>query len=393
MRRFLLVLGMLSALLFIGSSRPAAAQEGDQADVAPLPALTLFTEYPSQVIGVGETVNLNLHLRSGSDAQVVDLVVQDLPAGWAATFRGGSRIVQSIYVDPQEESSVDLRLDLPDDVQPGQYSFTAVAQGDGAQSRLPITITVQEKLPPSLSLKVDLPTLRGKPDGTFRYNATLKNEGDQDLSVDLLAQAPQGFDVTFNSGGQDVTNIPLEANGTKSLTIQAEPLIRVSAGTYPIAIRAQSGEAQADAMLAAEVVGQSSVSLTTPDGLLSGRAESGSETPFILLVQNTGSAPAVGIDLSATQPAGWQVNFEPQQIEEIGPNQQVQVTANVVPADKALAGDYLLTFRAQPRDNPSASLDYRVTVRTSTIWGVAGIALIAVAVAVVGLAVMRFGRR
>jgi uncharacterized membrane protein len=393
MRRFLLVLGILNALLFIGSSRPAAAQEGAQADVASLPALTLYTEYPSQVIGVGETVNLNLHLRTGSDAQVVDLAVQDLPEGWAATFRGGSRIVQSIYVDPQEESSVDLRLDLPDDVQPGEYSFTAVAQGDGAQSRLPITITVQEKLPPSLSLKVDLPTLRGKPDGTFRYNATLKNEGDQDLSVDLLAQAPQGFDVTFSSGGQDVTNIPLEANATKSLTIQAEPLIRVSAGTYPIAIRAQSGEAQADAMLAAEVVGQSSVSLTTPDGLLSGRAESGSETPFTLLVQNTGSAPAVGIDLSATQPAGWQVNFDPQQIEEIGPNQQVQVTANVVPADKALAGDYLLTFRAQPRDNPSASLDYRVTVRTSTIWGVAGIALIAVAVAVVGLAVMRFGRR
>ncbi len=37
--------------------------------------------------------------------------------------------------------------------------------------------------------------------------------------------------------------------------------------------------------------------------------------------------------------------------------------------------------------------EFRITVRTSTLWGVAGIALIALAVGVVGLAVVRFGRR
>ena len=41
----------------------------------------------------------------------------------------------------------------------------------------------------------------------------------------------------------------------------------------------------------------------------------------------------------------------------------------------------------------SESLDYRATVVTSTLWGLVGVALVAVAVLVLGFAVNRFGRR
>jgi uncharacterized membrane protein len=53
----------------------------------------------------------------------------------------------------------------------------------------------------------------------------------------------------------------------------------------------------------------------------------------------------------------------------------------------------MLTVRARPQDSGYESADFRITVLTSTLWGVVGILLIAVAVAVVGWAVMRFGRR
>ena len=52
-----------------------------------------------------------------------------------------------------------------------------------------------------------------------------------------------------------------------------------------------------------------------------------------------------------------------------------------------------MTIRAKPAEGGSESADFRITVRTSTLWGVVGIALIAVAVAVVAAAVFRFGRR
>jgi uncharacterized membrane protein len=53
----------------------------------------------------------------------------------------------------------------------------------------------------------------------------------------------------------------------------------------------------------------------------------------------------------------------------------------------------MVTVSARPEDGNSESADFRITVLTSTLWGVAGVALIAVAVVVVGLAVARFGRR
>jgi uncharacterized membrane protein len=52
----------------------------------------------------------------------------------------------------------------------------------------------------------------------------------------------------------------------------------------------------------------------------------------------------------------------------------------------------MLTLRASA-GSAQTSADYRVTVQTSTLWGLVGVALIAVAVGAVGFAVSRFGRR
>jgi len=110
-------------------------------------------------------------------------------------------------------------------------------------------------------------------------------------------------------------------------------------------------------------------------------------------VMNTGDAAATDVKISASQPTGWTVEFDPEEIAEIPTDSQVEVTAKVKPADKAVAGDYEITVRAQPEEGSSESTNFRITVRTSTLWGIAGVAIIAVAVVIVGLAVSRFGRR
>ena len=97
--------------------------------------------------------------------------------------------------------------------------------------------------------------------------------------------------------------------------------------------------------------------------------------------------------MSSSAPSGWKITFEPQKIAEIPVGQEVQVTANLTPAEKALAGDYIVTVRAKPSGGANASADFRITLVTSTLWGLVGVALIAVAVLVVGMAVSRFGRR
>ena len=67
---------------------------------------------------------------------------------------------------------------------------------------------------------------------------------------------------------------------------------------------------------------------------------------------------------------------------------QVEIT----PSEKAIAGDYMVTVRANG-DGASDSAEFRVTVKTSTVWGVAGLGIISASVLVLALAVTRYGRR
>ncbi len=385
-RNWAVILLLVLALTIVGPGM-ARAQEGQN-------GLLLFSDYPARVAERGETVTYNLTLRlTASTPRTVYLDVEGLPEGWKATFRGGGNVVRAVYVEPEKDASVSLRVEVPNDVTGDTYRWTVVASGEGVSARFPLELTIAAKLPPRLTLTTDLPTLRGAATTTFRYNVTLKNEGDTETTVNLQAEAPQGFVVSFKYIGQEVTSLPVGANESKQISVEARAYTQISAGNYPITVVAQGGETQASLSLVAEVTGQPDLTLRTPDERLSSQIYTGRETPIQIVVQNNGTAPALNVELSASPPSGWSVRFEPEQIAEIPAGQQVEATMHIRPADKAIAGDYMLTVRAQPEGGGYESADFRITVLTSTLWGVVGVALIAVAVAVVALAVVRFGRR
>lgn len=356
--------------------------------------VVLFTRYPSRVAELGKSISFSFTIRNDTDSpKILRLDVEDLPEGWTATFRGAGDVIRSVYVEPDDDASVTLRLEPPEGVEAGTYKLTVVASGDGVNEKFPIEVTFKEKLPPKLKFETSLPTLRGTSNTTFRYDVTLKNEGDEEINVNLQATAPRGFLVRFKSAGKEVTSLPIEADQSKRISVEVEPFAELASGKYPIEIKAEGGEAQASITLYAEITGRPDLRITAPDGRLSGQAYAGRETPLKVIIENRGSAPAVNVELSASEPSGWSVEFEPKRIDEIPAGEQVEVTAKVRPADKAVAGDYIVTIRARPEGGATKSADFRITVMTSTLWGVVGIAIIAVAVGVVALAVMRFGRR
>ncbi len=383
-RHFLTLL--IAAGLALGLSSPVLAQSGND--------LSITAEYPSVVVGIGEAITLDMTVRSPV-SQIVVLEVNQLPNGWTAEFRGGGKVIQSVYVEQNSSASVQLRITQPAGVRAETYRFTAVARGNGMSAEFPIELILKDKAPAKLSFQTDFPTLRGGTDSPFNFNATLKNDGDEDIFVTLTADAPREFSVTFKAAGKDITNLPTEikADASQRVDITVQPLTTLPVGSYPIAVLAQGETAEASLLLTAEVVGQHQLTLTTPDGRLSGEAYLGRSTPIKLVLRNAGNAPAVGVKLSATSPSGWTVTFEPEQVIEVPAAGEVEITANIKPSEQAIAGDYMLTFRAQPNEGAAKSSDFRVTVRASTLWGVVGIALIAVALGIVGLAVMRFGRR
>ncbi len=390
MKRIPRILALLVLMALLAApSLPVQAQEGEPAPQG----LTLSTRYPSLVVGTEESISFSLKLKTDGDPEIVRLSIKGLPEGWKATFRGGGDIIQAVYVEPKVESSVTLRLEPPAEVQAGEYAFSVQAQGESKTVTFPLQVTIKEKLPPKLQFKVDLPTLRGTPSTTFRYSVVLRNEGDEDTTVNLLADSTANFLIHIKYSGKEVTSLPIEAGSSKTLSIEAEPLGDMAAGEYPLLLKAQSDTSEAAVTLTAQVTGRPDLRLTTPEGLLSAQATAGKETPIKIVIRNEGTAPARDVELSSSAPSGWKVTFEPERLAEIPVGQEAEVTATILPAEKALAGDYVLTLRAKPAEASNASADFRITVTTSTLWGLVGVALIAVAVLVVGMAVSRFGRR
>lgn len=384
--RFLLVCILM--FMVMGFPGTALAQEG------PDPTLSISTEYPSVVVGIGETVTLDLNITAPTP-QAIELEVANVPEGWTTEFRGGNRIIQSVYVGGEGTAKVQLRVTTSDDVTGGTYSMRVIARGTSGRSEFPIELIVKDKVPAQLAFETEFPTVRGGSNSSFSFSTNLKNDGDEDITVTLFAEAPKEFAVSLRSSGRDITNLPIDvtAGGSERIDITADPLTNLPVGTYPITLTATAENLETTTTLNAEVTGQAQLTLTAPDDRLSGDAYIGRSTPIKLILRNTGNSPATGVTLSASSPTGWTVTLDPEQVVEVPAEGEVEVTAHVRPAERAVAGDYMITFRAQPNEGTAKSADFRITVRTSTLWGIVGVALIAVAVAIVGMAVVRFGRR
>jgi len=394
---FLLFTTALLALVSLATPITVLAQTPTTPTLAPTsnpnPSLMFYTDFPSQVYGIGESISISLNLKTTAVTQVVELAMKELPTGWTATFNGGGRAIQSVFLIPDTVSTIQLQLTPPTDVAAGTFNFTATATGQTLNASLPITVILQAKTPPKLVFSADLPTITGSPTSTFSYSVTLQNQGQENLTVNLSADSNNLFTVNYSYNGQNVTSLPMNANDSKSLSVSATALGTIQGGSYPIKLIANGGSTQTTLDLTAQVTGQVTLSITTPSGTLSGNINSGANNAVKLDVQNTGSAPANRIALTATSPTGWTVTFDPATIPQLAPSQQLEITMNVTPASDAVAGDYMLSITGTPADSAATTIQFRTTVLTSTLWGVVGVVIIAIAVGVVALAVMRFGRR
>lgn len=379
-------------LVFVFGVATASANQPDATDVK---GLWLTTDYPVVTVRAGEEARFSLSLvNRGLPPQRAALSVEKAPTGWSVDLRGGGRTVGAAYVDYNGKTSLELKVKLPPDARPGQQSLVVKAQTTDATIDLPLTLTVQPETEEALTAEPKLPTLRGTPRSTFDFRVTARNDSADAMLVTLSAQAPRGFQVTFKEGygTQELTSIPIKAGESKDLAIDVKPPQGVAAGQYPVTVALAADRAKAQTRLVLDITGQPAISLTGENERLSGEATAGKEKSFTFILRNTGSAPARSVALSASAPTGWKVAFEPKEVEQLAPNAEASVTALVTPSDKALAGDYMMSVRANG-DGIAESVNFRTTVVTSTLWGAVGLGVIAASLIVLVGAVGRFGRR
>lgn len=379
------------AAVIIALSTPALAAE-QRSDVK---GLYLLSDYPAVTVQPGTTSTINMKLRNyGLAPERLALTVNGVPKGWTATLLGGGQPIAAAMPATDDSVSLDLRLDVPKDAQVASQTITVNADGANSHVALPVQVSLAKELPAKLTLTPQLPELRGSTRSSFEYTMTIKNDSGKKLLVSLAADAPRNFDTSFTEayGTQQLTAIPVEAGKSKDVKLKVTPPDTVDAGHYAVTAHIAAEDAKASAKVSLDVTGEPKLTLAGREGLLSARATAGKESSIPVTITNTGTAPAESVQLSGTAPSGWKVTFEPKTIERIAPNQHADVQALITPPDKAIAGDYVTTLKASSR-GASGNANFRVTVTTSTMWGVAGVGIIGAALLIMVGAVARFGRR
>jgi len=388
---------MRASLIALVSTAFLAAAPAIAADTPKdVKGLFLLTDYPAMSVQPGSTSTVALRLQNyGLSPERYTLSVADVPPGWSATLLGGGQPVAAAMPATDQSVALQLRIEVPQTAGMGSKTLTVKAEGQGGTTvTLPIAVTLAKDLPAKLKVEAPLPALRGTPKSTFDYQLTIKNDSGRNVTASFVADAPKNFETNFteNYGSQQLTSIPIDAGQSKDVKLHVRPPSIAGAQRYPVSVTVSAEDASAKTSLSLEIVGQPQLTVSSREGLVSAKAEAGRPSTVPIVVTNTGTAPADSVELSATPPTGWKIEFNPKTIEHIDPGKDAEVQAEITPTATSLAGDYQAGIRATSRGE-AASTQFRVTVATSNTWIMAGAGVIGVAVLFMVAAVARFGRR
>jgi uncharacterized membrane protein len=377
---FLAVMAFLLGVISLTLTFPSYAASG----------ITLYTPYTNISVTPGESINYSLDIINDSPSvQEAELVVEGLPRGWEYQFTSGGWSVSEISVLPNEKQTVSLEVTVPLEIKKGTYRFQISAKG---KATLPVSVTVSEEGTYKTELTTEQPNMQGPSDSTFRFEATLKNRTADKQLYALTSDAPRGFNVRFSVDGNNVTSVSVEPNSSKDIDIEITPPEKMKAGTYKIPIKAATSSTSAQLTFEVVITGSYDMELSTPTGVLSTDVTAGDERKVNLTLTNTGSADLRGIELKADTPVNWEVTFEPERIDNLAAGKTADITATIKADKKAIAGDYVVNMTAS---TPEASADaqFRVTVKTSLLWGWLGVMIILLVIGGVYYLFRTYGRR
>jgi len=367
----------MTALFFILSSGIMAYGFGA---VSESDSVLLYTPFTKISIPPGESIDYAIDIiNNGDKLETLDLAVTNLPRNWSYTLKSGAWNVKQVSVLPGEKKSISLHIEVPFQVNKGNYRIYVVA---GTDNTLPLTVNISEQGT----------NMEGHSGSLFTYNADLRNRTAEKLTYALQGEVPRGWIMTFRANGLQVTSVEVEPNATVSVSIEVKPADRVQEGKYSIPVRALAGSSSGELALEAVITGTYRIELTTPTGLLSTNVTAGEKKEIDLIVKNTGTSILSGVNLSSSAPVNWEVTFEPKEIESILAGRETSVRATIKADKKAIPGDYVANLEART-PYASSKASFRVSVRTPMLWGWVGIMIILAGIGTVWYLFRKYGRR
>ena len=386
------------AALALALTLLASCAMAESLDTAPAaePYIELSTQYPALTVKAGDSLTFDLDLDNYSGvSQDITLSVAEIPEGWEGTFSAGSNQVSVVHVKNQATNSeVSFAVDVPLETADGEYIIRLAAQGEDFADEMEIALTVSAEEIGESSFTAEYPSQEGDATTDFTFSATLINNTLSSQNYSFTSNAPSGWQVSFQPSGEStsVAALDVEARTTQAMDISVTPPENVEAGTYEIPVTATSVNESMPITLSVTITGSYGLTLSTPSGRLSLDAYANQESAVQLSLTNTGNSDLTNVNLTSSAPTGWTVRFANETIDIIEAGATVETTMYITPGEDAMSGDYATTVTARNSD-ANDSVDFRITVKTETIWGLTGIGVIVVLAVVIGIVMRKYGRR
>jgi uncharacterized membrane protein len=400
-KRITLFVLITAAALLVNPATSSIAAEKENKKELPPRAISVAPEYTGVLAAEGEDLSVDLIVANrGRRDEDIDLQVTSVPQGWKAWIKTYSFGVTGVHLESDKTKTLTLKLEPEEQVGPGRYAFQIRAQtGDGGLSestKLVVTVEAEKKKKKTkgVNITTSYPVLRGPTDAEFEFSVEVENELDKDTIFNLSARAPEGWETNFKPAYEDkfFSSLRIKANQSQTMAVSVKPHPGAEPGEYPVEIKVSSAEAEGKASLMVALSGTHKMEMGTASGLLSLDAVRGKEANLSFFVRNSGSAALNNIEFLSLKSENWKVEFSPEAIPALAPEELKQVDVSITPAEQALVGDYSVGLNAKT-GRLSKHIELRVTVKASTAWGWIGIGIILLVIAGLVTLFIRLGRR
>lgn len=387
--RLMVFLGTMifAMLLFLMNGYSVKAADG----------LELYTESSGVNTKAGESLSFNLYAANSAQQESdVELSIETIPEGFSGFFKKGSYEVSRVHVSQGSKDAVAVfQVTVPREAQEGKHTIVLKAVSDSGQTdTLSIDLNVSELESGESNFTVEYPEQEGVSGTAFSYTTTIANNTLTDQTYNFSNNAPSGWQVSFKSSSDStqVSSIDVESGSSTGITITVTPPEKVEAGEYEIKCSATSAKESLETTLKVKILGTYALELSTSDGRLSLDANANRESAVTLRITNSGNIDLENVNLSAQTPEEWDVSFEESSIDLLEAGASRDVKAYITPSKNALNGDYITYITAGTSDQ-SAMAQFRITVKTQTVWGVFALLIIAAVLAGLWYVVKKYGRR
>jgi len=385
----------------------AAAAEKPETTPPSKESFNLILPFKDLTVGQGQETTMDAEVVNRTkDPVEVSLTIEGIPAGWDINFnsRYPSFPVRSVMVQGGDQNSnksttLEFKAKIPEKTKPGTYPIKVTAKDTKGATQYVETISYRvtsKKIETGgIKLTSQYPVLSTASGQTLKFTVDLKNEINKPLTTSLVAQPPQGWTVRFKPqfGDQQISSIQLKENASETLSVEIDTPATAEAKEYPVTVQARAGAFEASANIKVSLKGTQDLKMGSLAGTLNTSVTAGTKTPIDFVVGNAGTAPIRNLGFVTKKPSDkWTVEFKPDKIDSLGPQEVKQIKMEILAPDRTIAGDYLLTLTANSPET-NKSVEFRVTVSTPTIWGWVGFGIVGLVVLGLAIVFFRLGRR